>query len=649
MKRKIIGVFLLLWGTTLFSQVIIPQPLKQVVKRGNGIVPEVISIECYEDFEISEKAAERWASEVGVSIKDEVGETPWLSIKKDASVEEQEGYRLSISAQGVRIVASTDRGAFYGVQTLRLMSDLSQSPVVLPWVEVEDAPRFSYRGVMLDSSRHFQSLVVIKRLLDQMAFLKLNKFHWHLVDNNGWRIPISSYPQLSELGGDKLWNTLEVERNGAYTVEEIREIVVYASQLNIEIIPEIDIPGHSGALLEIFPEFLCPTNRDKAPVSDVSKRQGNFDYHEILCIGNPDLYAFLETVFKETIELFGSKKIHIGGDEVGEGIWEYCPLCSEKMKGFPREKEYMMQRAFLTDICEMLKKYDVQVINWAERVELGLPDVDITQVWRGGRFSHQRDAIKQGVSVINSFDTYAYFDYPDYLGTCKSAWMPLLSLKKVYKYRIIPIGYTSAQKKLIIGGECALWSEEILESDLDKTLFPRLLAFSEQMWSVDKNRRWLSFKRRLPQIQSMLEARGVEFSTPVDRNKIAPKGWQVTAPLHRRNSYSQYAIDGNDVTAYIGSGNAKSGDTLLLLLPEVKKVNRIEVITGGYYLHSAKDSQLNGAIVEVSSNGIDFESIGTLVLGQLGVDLENREIKAVRIRCMQDYDFPMAVNEIRIK
>ncbi len=645
MKRILYLVLLAFFTVSLWGQAIVPAPTKMSRSGGALIIPEKLSYQMPAEFDTSYGALERWASEMDFTLKNGLQE-PFLTIVQDSSIKNNEGYKLSTKDKKITIKASTDAGAFYALQTLRMLSDVAKGSREIPLVEIDDAPKFEFRSLMLDSSRHFQSAAAIKRLLEQMAILKLNKFHWHLVDNNGWRIPIKSYPELTEKGGF-LWDTLEVERNGVYTEEEIREIVAYANALNIEVIPEIDIPGHGGAWAAVFPEFLCPTNR-KPAVNEIDKRQGNFGYHEIFCMGNPKVFEFLETVFRETIELTGCKTIHVGGDEVEHGIWGKCPLCSEKMESLTGDKEFMMQKAFIDEICETLKKYNVKTINWLERPEVGVPNVNLTQVWRGMSPHHLRISTKAGVPTVVSFGEFAYFDYPDYAGTAKSKWMPVLSLQKVYNYRVVPMGYTKKQKEYIIGGECTLWTEEVLESQIDKMLFPRLLAFSEQMWSIDKNRKWVQFKKRYPLVQKQLEARGVEFSTPVSRPKIALKGYSVEAPTHQRSTYAEYGIDGDDTTAFVSARNISKGDHYTITFEQQKSLNRIEIITGGYYVFDAKNSHWNSGMIEISTDGSIYEEVGYLKNGQLALDLQEKPIKSIRIVASKDENFPMCVNEIRV-
>ncbi len=647
MKKAIIYFFLLVGVVSLGAIEIIPQPSMVRAVSGSLDLPEMMPVHFESSFPNTQEALGTWAKEVGIQLVEPSGVMPILHVVKNNSISNKEGYKLEITSEEIKIIASTDNGAFYAVQTLRLLSDYAEKSTNLPCVKIEDSPRFPHRGFMLDSSRHFQSVDTVIRLLDQMALLKLNVFHWHLVDNHGWRVPVKSYPELTQKGGF-LWDTLEVERNGAYTEEDIKAVVAHAKKLNIEIIPEIDVPGHSAAIAEVLPELLCPTNREKLPVSALATRQGNYDLHEILCLGNPDVFAVLETIFKDVIELMEVKRIHIGGDEVAHGIWGKCPLCSVKMKDFSGDKEYMMQKAFLNEVSAFLKKYNVKVINWGERPELGVPNVDYTQVWRGWSPQHLYKSTKQGVPTIVSTLEYAYFDYPDYPGTSKPKWMHTIPLKKVYTYRVIPIGYTKKQKEFIVGGEAALWVEQTLEAGIDEMLYPRMLAFSEQMWSIDKNRKWKSFTTRLPYVQKQFEARGVEFSKPVNRGALAPAGWKVSGPKHQRFNYVEYGVDGDDTTAYIGDENVIKGESYTISFP-AKMVNRIEVITGGYYINDVRYSHLNGAAVEVSADGTTWNQIGVLDRGQLGIDFDSQELVGVRIVAQQNYDFPMCVNEVRIQ
>lgn len=516
-----------------------------------------------------------------------------------------------------------------------------------PQCRIEDAPRFAYRGVMLDSARHIQSVAGIKRLLDQMELLKFNVFHWHLTDNNAWRPEVPAFPRLASAGGF-LSKTPESERNGYYSTAQMRDIANYARERGIEVIPEIDVPGHSSALAEVHPELLCPTTRRPFPSTWVSNSSPN----HVLCVGNEKVYPFLVTVFKQVAAATGAKRVHIGGDEVEEGMWSKCPLCTAVMKKEGFTKEYELERYFLTKLSKLLQAQGLQTINWLERPKSGIPEVNATTVWRGGASGagHLEAAVEAGVPAINAKGDYAYLDYPQYPGTAKSSWMPVLPLDRVYDFQIEPEAVKKTRPDLLLGGECTLWTEEVIERDIDKQLFPRILAVAEKVWTPAELLNKEDFMQRLALVKPALEHRGVQFGAPVVRDRIiAVPGATVASSLgFKRANYPEYALDGNDVTAYISDKPAKAGDTFTVHFAEPPKFRKVTLITGGFYLWVDPKGRVKSAVLEATTDGTKWTELAPLKDGFATAALPPG-VTGLRLRLTGDQDGPLAISEFRLE
>ena len=558
----------------------------------------------------------------------------------------EEAYTLQAKHGRVVIRASGEAGWRNGWQTFLQLAEPFEGGIRVPSAEMEDAPRFAWRGLMLDSSRHIQSVEAIQRLLDQMAMLKLNRFHWHLTDNNGWRIEIPSHPRLTAVGGF-VARGLEKERNGYYTQADLRRVSEYARARGIEVIPEIDVPGHAAALAEAYPEFLCPTNRQQPPVS---RRGNNSGYHEIICVANDSFYDFIRTVFQETRAATGCARIHIGGDEVEHGIWSACPLCSARMKELGIRDETDYQNHFLSRIGDILKELGMESVYWIERTDRPLPRVTLGQSWRGNQ-NQLQPAVARGMRVIESSGKYAYFDYPDRPDSPKSQWMPVLPLERVYTHPLVPSAIPPEHVRRIQGGEATLWTEEVLEADLDTMLFPRILALAEQLWSPDSARDWADFQARLKRLQPAWERRGLSFSRAHARegvpSMIPGARIESTAGFHR-SCWPEYVFDGRDTTAYISDRNGVAGDSITLRLGTPLAVRRIAIITGGFFVFDEKNGALQNGMLDVSADGDTWEPVGRLdEIGQADLRWDQpRILHAVRVRVGADMSHRMVVNEL---
>lgn len=416
-----------------------------------------------------------------------------------------EAYRLEVNLKGVTVTAGTSTGLFYGLQSL-LQLITSKG---IPQVTIEDEPRFAYRGMHLDVSRNFFPKEFVLKMIDLMAFYKLNNFHWHLTDGAGWRIQMDKYPRLTtdaafrdKANWKEWWNSdrrfvpegTEGAYGGYYTKEDIREVVAYAKSKHINIIPEIEMPGHSEEVFVAYPELSCS-----------GKPYVNSDF----CVGNEDTFIFIENVLTEVMELFPSEYIHVGGDEAGKNAWKTCPKCKKRMQEEGLKNVDELQSYLIHRVEKFLNDNGRKLIGWDEILQGGLaPDATVMS-WRGEDGAIK--AAKSGHDAIMTPGGYLYFDFyqadpktqPEAIG----GYTPV---KRVYSYEPIPDTLTVEEAKHILGVQSNLWTEYIPdEKQVEYMLFPRLLALSEIAWSPKEVRNWENFKSRLNKHVQLLHSMDV--------------------------------------------------------------------------------------------------------------------------------------------
>lgn len=431
--------------------------------------------------------------------------SPFLRLSLDPKIEHEEGYKLSINARGVELRAKTSQGWRHGLQTL---GQLVQSGR-LPYAQVEDNPRFAYRGLMLDVSRHFFPTSYIKSLLSEMARIKLNRFHWHLVDGAGWRMESKHYPLLTERAayrtesdwdkwwhdGDRRFTTAQDPKGygGYYKQSEIKEVVDYAQSLGITIVPEIELPGHSTELIHAYPELICPT----ATYQDASD----------VCIGNEATFTFFERILDETMALFPSKYIHIGGDEAAMNHWGKCPRCQKRMKDEGLKDLHALQSYMIRRIEKYLNSKGRKIIGWDEILMGGLaPDATVMS-WRGE--SGGIAAAQAGHDVVMTPNGNLYLDYYQSEAVDEPrAIGGYVTLEKVYSYNPVPESLSPTERKHILGVQANLWTEYIHSGEHASYMyFPRALALAEVAWSPQEKRNYQNFRERATHYLVGLEER----------------------------------------------------------------------------------------------------------------------------------------------
>jgi hexosaminidase len=447
-----------------------------------------------------------------------------------------EEYAINIGKDGAVVEAGALNGFVYACETLKQMlpaaiygGKKAEADWALPYVSIFDSPRFAYRGMHLDACRHFWSIEETKRYLDVMAAFKLNRFHWHLTEDQGWRAEIKAYPKLTEVGAwrngtmiKKEWGSNDgVRYGGFYTQEEMKEVVEYAAERGITVIPEVDLPGHMVAALAAYPELGCTGGP-----YEVWTRWGVAK--DILCAGNDDVFTFLENVFKELVDIFPSEYIHIGGDECFGGDaepgrpdpWDVCPKCAARMKQLgikkgPQAKHYL-QNYVTARVQAMLEKMGRKVIGWDEILQGNLAPGATVMSWRG--VNGGIEAAAKGFDAIMTPTDYMYFDYyqsrdrdNEPLGI--GGYLPL---EQVYSYEPLD-GIAPGSESHIIGVQANLWTEYIATPEhLEYMLLPRLCALSEVQWCAPEAKDYGRFRQSLDHTFEMLDAMGVNYRKPAD-------------------------------------------------------------------------------------------------------------------------------------
>lgn len=437
---------------------------------------------------------------------------------------EPEGYTLSITPEAITIQAKTTEGAFWAFMTLRqLMPAEAQRPMPLasasikvPCAFISDAPRFPYRGLHLDVARHFFSVDFIKKYLDLMAFYKLNTFHWHLTDDQGWRIEIKKYPQLHTIAAYRkqtLKGHLDITPlqfdgkpyGGYYTQEQIKDIVAYALQRHITIIPEIELPGHCIAALAAYPQLSCTGK------SYETKTEWGY-WSDIYCAGNEEVFTFLQDVLTEVMELFPSPYIHIGGDEALKEQWQNCSKCQKRIKDENLKDEHELQSYFVKRIEKFLNAKGRQIIGWDEILNGGLAPNATVMSWRGTQGGIK--AARLGHPVVMVPCEYLYFcayQSREPNEPLANGWY--LPLEKVYGYEPVPVELDEKQARFILGAEACLWTEYIaLPEHVEYMLFPRVTALAEIVWTQAQQKNYDNFVMRLQKHVCHLRAMSVHYA-----------------------------------------------------------------------------------------------------------------------------------------
>ena len=509
------------------SYSVIPLPQEVVEGNGEGFTLNSSTVIAYTAGNEGLKAdAEHLASYISkltghdLAVTDKAPENNVIVLRDELGGTNPEGYVLTVDANRIDINGSSDAGTFYGVQTLRKsIPEAKESNVLFPPVTITDEPRFAYRGAHFDVSRHFFPVDSVKSFIDMLALHNINTLHWHLTDDQGWRIEIKGRPRLTEVGSKRGGtvighNTGEYDNvpvEGFYTQEEAKEIVKYAADRHITVIPEIDLPGHMLGALTAYPELGCTGGP-----YDVWQQWGVSE--DVLCAGNDSTYKFIDEVLGEIVEIFPSEYIHVGGDECPKIRWESCAKCQAKIKelGIKADshgtKEEKLQSHVIHHASDFLASKGRKMIGWDETLEGGLAPGAVVMSWRGE--AGGIEAARRGHDVIMTPNSYLYFDYyqtldrdnePDAIG----GYVPV---ERVYNYEPVPSDLTPEEGKHIVGVQANLWTEYIpTYSQVEYMELPRMAALSEVQWS-SAPKDYRGFTRRVPQMIEQYKANGYNYA-----------------------------------------------------------------------------------------------------------------------------------------
>lgn len=538
MKIQITLFLLLITCFGVFAQElsIIPKPVQVVTNDGEFQITANTKV----IFDTSNKQEKDFATlaceilteasgfEIGQLISaDEIGGNILVQMNAPFDVEiGNEGYKLNIQNDRIFLNANTTAGLFYGIQTLWQMLS-SENGNTLPCLEIIDYPRFGWRGLHLDVSRHFMPTKFIYKLIDYLAVHKINVFHWHLVDDQGWRIEIKKYPKLTEIGAWRAdrehlaWDARkgpvsedEKKIGGFYSQKEVKQIVAYAQKKNVTIVPEIEMPAHVMSALAAYPEFSCSRKYHPVPSGGV------WPITHIFCAGKDETFNFLEDVLSEVMELFPSTFIHIGGDEATKTEWETCEHCQKRIKDERLKDTHELQSYFITRIEKFLNANGRRMIGWDEILEGGLAPEATVMSWRGEQGGIE--AAQMGHDVVMTPGSHCYFDH--YQGNPElepKAWGGFTTLKKVYHYEPVPKELNAKEAKHVLGAQANVWTEYMTDGNqVEYMIMPRISALAEVVWSPKETRDWGDFSRRMTTQYKRYANMGVNY---------ARSAFQVTA------------------------------------------------------------------------------------------------------------------------
>ena len=541
-----------------------------------------------------------------------------------------EAYVLNITSDNVFIESSTPAGTFYALQTLLQMcpSDVLKEGQCesfefhIEGAKVEDAPQFAWRGMMLDVSRHFFTKEEVLEVIDYLAFHKINVFHWHLVDDQGWRIEIKKYPKLTEVGAWRVdrehlpWNSRppikageKATYGGYYTQEDVKEVVAYAQKRFVTVVPEIEMPGHTTSSLAAYPEYACT----EGPFNVMPG--GLWPITDIYCAGKEETFHFIEDILTEVMALFPSEYIHIGGDEAHKAEWEKCKRCQSRIKKENLKDEHALQSYFIKRVEKFLSKNNRILIGWDEILEGGLAPNATVMSWRG--FEGGIEAANSGHDVVMTPTSHCYFDY--YQGpidTEPTAFNGFIPLEKVYQFNPIPAELIADKAKHVLGGQGNLWTEHVPDkAHMQYMVFPRMAAMAEVLWTKSEYRNWEDFSTRIGQLIQSYDNMGLNYAHSMytvqfesvfnETDKTVALQLSTEVP----NADIFYTLDGSDVDAnsnkYTGLINInESSNVKAIAYVDGKKMGELAQVNFNMHKATAKKvSYLNAPNEKYNGSG----------------------------------------------
>ena len=620
-------------------------PQAQSVTIGNGSFPlqELRSMQVPPEWNETAKAfTELVQKTTGVSLTISDIDAPLSLVKNDKLTEE--AYTLEIERERIVLEANDAQGISNALATLHQLI-LTAKDNKLPIINIQDKPRFGYRGLMLDCSRHFWTVDELKETLSQMAFFKLNKLQMHLTDNNAWRLAMDQYPELTAKG--TYYSDFPDLSGKYYSTNDLKEIVKYAQALGIEIIPEVDLPGHAIALLAAMPQLSCKGGTFEAYPEELPLNQRKRGNENMLCIGNPESIRFAQEVVDALIQIFPSKYIHLGGDEVPTAIWEKCPKCQALYKKEGMKEPGELQDYFTRKMSEYIRSKGKIMVGWDEINDrhAATPE-DMLTVWRDNGLKAQKAALERGIPVVMCPQHGCYLDW-GYAGN---------STRKVYEWDPVTSQVTPEQEALVKGGQGALWTERVATQDrVEWMLYPRLAALSEVFWTNASKRNWDDFYRRITDFYPVMRKMGINFYEDDALNEkefaptqekpmlIRPASIDTNIPLNSPY-HPEYAFDGKTNTFFWGGSTINPSHYFTVILTEPAKISDIEIITG-----DSKD-YITKADLLISEDGNKFNKVGTFdELGQAKAHVGGKPVKAVKIQVTGNHTCWPIIKEIILK
>lgn len=611
-------------------------PLPQSLEPGDGQFPISPETAIRHDAELAAEAA-LLASEVELATGHKprlYGEMLRIHLPSAIHIDLDDsldlapgGYRLKSSAAGVEIVGKDAAGAWNGTRTLLQLigCEAKENPQV-PAMTIVDEPRFGWRGMHLDVGRHFFEVEDIKGFLDWMAFHKLNVFHWHLTEDQGWRIEIRKYPKLTEVGawrdstppyGDR--NSDDGKRYGGfYTQEQIREIVAYAAARHIHIVPEIDMPGHMAAAIAAYPEFGNSDVPGYAP-----KVMTRWGVHPYTLAPTEETFAFVDDILTEVCGLFPSKYIHIGGDEAPKEQWEQSPRVRKLMEEKGLKDGHEVQSYFIKRVEKMLEAKGRKLIGWDEIREGGLAPSATVMCWRGDGIGSAVASAKEGHDVVMAPNETLYFDHyqrPAASELAKGVEYETIGgfspLTEVYGYDPVPTALDKEQAKHILGVQAQLWTEYMKTWEkVEYMAFPRIAALSEVAWTRPERKNYDDFRTRLDGILKCYDAAGVNRAEPFDPPKReTADGSTVSSSLGiHADHWPELAFDGREDTFFWSNRELREGDHLTIAFKEARQ-GKVVAITGGE--EGRETDTLENGVLEASADGENWTQLAAFENGR---------------------------------
>lgn len=622
---------------------LIPQAQSVTIKNGSFSLADLRTMQAPAEWtENAQTFAGLLQKSAGISLTVSDIDAPLSLVKNDQLTDE--AYTLDIESGRITLQAKDAQGISHALATLHQLI-LTAKDNKLPVLSIQDKPRFGYRGLMLDCSRHFWTVDELKETLSQMAFFKLNILQMHLTDNNAWRLAMDKYPELTEKG--TFYPDFPDMSGKYYTTDDLKELVRYAQSLGIEIIPEVDLPGHSTALLAAMPQLSCKGGSFEAYPEELPFSQRKRGNENMICIGNPESIRFAQEVVDALIQIFPSPYIHLGGDEVPTNIWEKCPKCQALYKKEGMKEPGEIQDYFTRKMSEYIRSKGKTMVGWDEINDrhAATPE-DMLTVWRDDGLKAQKAALERGIPVVMCPQHGCYLDW-GYAGN---------STRKVYEWDPITDQVSPEQASLVKGGQGALWTERVATQDrVEWMLYPRLAALSEVFWCEPSSRNWDDFYRRITAFYPVMKQIGINFYEDDALNEkefaptqekpmlIRPASIDTNIPLNPPY-HPEYAFDGKTNSFFWGGSTINPTHYFTVILTEPTDVNSIEVITG-----DSKD-YITKADLLISADGNEFQKVGTFdELGQAKADIGGKPVKAVKIQVTGNHTCWPIIKEIILK